>query len=75
MNSGLHLLVDQGYYDLATPTHALKYNLDQLPLTPEPRARIRVNMYHAGHMIYLHEPSGRRFRENVVSFIRETDRR
>jgi len=31
-------------------------------------------MYDAGHMMYLHEPSGRKFRENVVGFIRETDR-
>lgn len=48
MNSRLHLLVDHWYYDLATPTHALKYNLDQLRLTPEARARIRINMYHRG---------------------------
>jgi carboxypeptidase C (cathepsin A) len=74
MNPGLHLLIEQGYYDLATPTHALKYNLDQMRLTPEARARIRVNLYDAGHMMYLHEPSGRRFRESVVGFIRDTDR-
>jgi carboxypeptidase C (cathepsin A) len=74
MNPGLHLLVEQGLYDLATPTHALKYNLNQLRLTPETRARIHVNYHDAGHMMYLHEPSGRRFRENVVGFIRETDR-
>jgi len=74
MNPGLHLLVEQGFYDLATPTHALKYNLGQLRLTPEARARIRVNMHGAGHMMYLNEPSGRQFRENVVAFIRETDR-
>ncbi|MGH8242171.1 MAG: S10 family peptidase [Steroidobacteraceae bacterium] len=74
MNPGLHLLVEQGYYDLATPTHALKYNLDHLRLTPEARSRIRVNYHGAGHMMYLHEESGRRFRENIVGFIRETDR-
>ncbi len=74
MNPGLHLLVEQGYYDLATPTHALKYNLNQLRLTPETRGRIRVNYHGAGHMMYLHEESGRRFRENVVGFIRDTDR-
>jgi carboxypeptidase C (cathepsin A) len=74
MNPGLHLLVEQGYYDLATPTHALKYNLAHLDITPEARARIRVNYHGAGHMMYLHEESGRRFRENVVGFIRETDR-
>ncbi|MEX2149698.1 MAG: hypothetical protein WD793_05760 [Steroidobacteraceae bacterium] len=74
MNPGLHLLVEQGYYDLATPTHALKYNLNQLRLTPETRGRIRVNYHDAGHMMYLHEDSARRFRENVVGFIRDTDR-
>ena len=74
MNPGLHLLVEQGYYDLATPTHALKYNLNQLRLTPETRGRIRVNYHGAGHMMYLHEESGRAFRENIVGFIRETDR-
>jgi carboxypeptidase C (cathepsin A) len=74
MNPGLHLLVEQGRYDLATPVHALKYNLDRLRLTPETRGRIRVNYYDAGHMMYLHEESARRFRENVVGFIRETDR-
>jgi carboxypeptidase C (cathepsin A) len=74
MNPGLHLLVEQGYYDLATPTHALKYNLNQLRLTPETRGRIRVNYHGAGHMMYLHEESGRAFRENIVGFIRDTDR-
>jgi carboxypeptidase C (cathepsin A) len=68
------LLVEQGRYDLATPVHALKYNLDRLRLTPETRGRIRVNYYDAGHMMYLHEDSARRFRENIVGFIRETDR-
>jgi carboxypeptidase C (cathepsin A) len=74
MNPGLHLLVEQGYYDLATPSHALKYNLNQLRLTPETRGRIRVNYHGAGHMMYLHEESGRAFRENIVGFIRDTDR-
>jgi carboxypeptidase C (cathepsin A) len=74
MNPGLHLLVEQGYYDLATPTHALKYNLDHLRLTPEARKRVRVNYHDAGHMMYLNESAARRFRDNVVGFIRETDR-
>ena len=73
MNPGLHLLVEQGYYDLATPTHALKYNLDRLRLTPEARRRIHVNYHGAGHMMYLNGESARNFRENVVGFIRETD--
>ena len=74
MNPGLHLLVEQGLYDLATPTGALKYNLDHLRLTPDARKRIHVNYYVSGHMMYVHPESGLRFRENVVGFIRETDR-
>lgn len=74
MNPGLHLLIEQGLYDLATPTMALKYNLDQLRLTPEARQRIHVNYHDAGHMMYLNAPAARRFRDNVVGFIRDTDR-
>ena len=74
MNPGLHLLVEQGLYDLATPTFALKYNLDHLRLTPEARKRIRVNYHEAGHMMYTNAQAARNFRNNVVGFIRDTDR-
>lgn len=74
MNLGLHLLVEQGLYDLATPTMALKYNLYHLRLTPEARQRIHVNDHGAGHMMYLNAPSARRFREDFVGFIHATDR-
>ena len=74
MNPGLHLLVEQGRYDLATPAFALKYNLDHLRLTPEARQRIHVNYHDAGHMMYIHAPAAQRFREDVVGFIRDTDR-
>lgn len=74
MNPGLHLLIEQGIYDHATPTLALKYNLDHLKLTPEARSRIRVNYHAAGHMMYLNLPIAAQFRSNLVGFIRETDR-
>jgi carboxypeptidase C (cathepsin A) len=74
MNPGLHLLVEQGRFDLATPTQALKYNLNRLRLTPEAHARIHVNYHEAGHMMYIHQDSARKFRDDVVGFIKETDR-
>ncbi len=74
MNPGMHLLVEQGWFDLATPAFALKYNLDHLRLTPEARQRIRVDYHEAGHMMYVNAPAARRFRDDVVGFIRETDR-
>ena len=73
-NPRLELLVEQGRFDLATPTHALKYNLDHLRLPPGGRERIHVNFYEAGHMMYLNSDAGRRFRESVAGFIRDTDR-
>ncbi len=73
-NPALQLLVEQGRFDLATPAYALKYNMDHLRLPPGGRERIHVNFHDAGHMMYLNADAARQFRENVVGFIRETDR-
>jgi carboxypeptidase C (cathepsin A) len=73
-NPGLHLLVQQGYYDLATPTLATKHYIAHLDITEETRKRIRMELYEAGHMMYLHEPSMKKFRKDLASFIRDTDR-
>ncbi|MEJ2514277.1 MAG: carboxypeptidase [Gammaproteobacteria bacterium] len=73
-NPGLHLLVQQGYYDLATPVLATKHDVAHLDIPPEARERIRIALYEAGHMMYLHEPSMKQYREDLASFIRDTDR-
>ncbi len=74
MNPGLHLLVQQGWYDLATPFFATKHDIEHLDITPEARSRIRMEYYDAGHMMYLHGPSMRKFRDDLAGFIRATDR-
>jgi carboxypeptidase C (cathepsin A) len=74
MNPGLHVLVQQGWYDLATPFLATKMDLDHLRIAPEARKRIQVELYDAGHMMYVHEPSMQKFRDDLVGFIRATDR-
>jgi len=74
MNPGLHVLVQQGWYDLATPALATKHDIAHLDIPPGARDRIRMEFYEAGHMMYLHGPSMRKFREDLASFIRETDR-
>jgi carboxypeptidase C (cathepsin A) len=35
---------------------------------------VDIQYYDAGHMMYLHEPSMRKFREDVAGFVRRTDR-
>ncbi len=74
MNPGLHVLVQQGWYDLATPYFVMQYDIDHLRITPEARKRIRTEYYEAGHMMYLHAPSMRKYRDDLAQFIRATDR-
>jgi len=73
-NPGLHLLVLQGYYDLATPWLATRNDIAHLDITPEARKRISIDYFDAGHMMYLHEPSMKKFRQDVAGFVRDTDR-
>ena len=74
MNPGLHLLVQQGWYDLATPHLVMKHDIDHLRIPPEARKRIRIEHYEAGHMMYLHGPSMQKFRDDLAGFIGATDR-
>lgn len=74
MNPGLHLLVQQGYYDMATPIGATRYDINHLDIPAEARERIHMDYYEAGHMMYLHEPSLKKYRDDLAEFIRETDR-
>ena len=61
-NPGLNVLVLQGYYDLATPYLATKNDVAHLDITPEARKRVDIQYYDAGHMMYLHAPSMKKFR-------------
>ena len=74
MNPGMQVLVQQGWYDLATPWLATRYDLEHLDITPEARKRIRFEHYDAGHMMYVNGPSLEKFRDDLAGFIRDTDR-
>ena len=69
-----HALPQQGWYDRATPALTTKHCIEHLRITPDARKRIRTEHYEAGHMMYLHEPSMRKFRDDLAGFIRDTDR-
>jgi len=74
MNPGLHVLVQQGYYDLATPLLASRHDVEHLDIPEEARGRIRFELYEAGHMMYLNGPSMKKFRDTLAQFIRDSDR-
>ena len=73
-NPGLHLLVQQGYYDLATPIGATNHDIRHLDIPSEARERIVMDYYEAGHMMYLHQESLEKYREDLARFVRDTDR-
>ena len=75
MNPHMGVLVQQGYYDLATPQVATEYAIEHMDLTPGQRERIVMAYYEAGHMMYLHPPSLKKYKDDLAAFIIETTAR
>jgi carboxypeptidase C (cathepsin A) len=69
-NPSMRVLVQQGYYDLATPHLATEYFMDHLDIPDELRDNIEYATYEAGHMMYIHEPSMVKFKDDLARFIR-----
>jgi carboxypeptidase C (cathepsin A) len=69
-NPSMRILVQQGYYDLATPHLASEYFIDHLDIADELRKNVEIAYYEAGHMMYIHEPSMSKFKEDLALFIR-----
>ena len=65
----MRVLVQQGYFDLATPFFVLDYVLSHMDLDAEQRARINVEMYEAGHMMYVHPPSLAKYKRDLATFV------
>jgi len=69
-NPSMRVLMQQGYYDLATPHMATEYYIDHMDLPDELRDNITLEYYEAGHMMYIHEPSMVKFKEDLAKFVR-----
>jgi carboxypeptidase C (cathepsin A) len=74
-NPNLRVLVLNGYYDLATPFLATEYVMSHLGLEKDLRSHVEMTYYDAGHMMYVHEPSLKKFKEDVGGFIERTSGR
>ncbi|MBT8048573.1 MAG: carboxypeptidase [Xanthomonadales bacterium] len=68
-NPDMKVLVQQGYFDLATPFRATEYFIDQMPLPEALRANVSIKYYEAGHMMYVHPPSLKQFRQDLAGFV------
>jgi len=67
-NPNLRVYVAAGYYDLATPFHAIEYTLDHSITHPDARQRINVGYYESGHMVFTHRASLEKLRGDLVGF-------
>ena len=73
-NPNLKVLVLQGTYDLGTTFLATEYMVSHLNLRKDLRSNIEIKYYEAGHMMYIHEPSLKKFKNDIATFIDGTSR-
>ena len=70
---GLKVMVNGGYYDLATPFYEGWYEMHHLQIPTTLQSNIEYHYYPSGHMVYAHEESLKALHDNVAAFIRHTD--
>jgi carboxypeptidase C (cathepsin A) len=68
-NPHLHVEVENGLYDLATPFFATEYTMTHLGLPENLQKNIKLQYYDAGHMMYLHEEDLAKLKTNIASFL------
>ena len=73
-NPKLKVMVNGGYYDLATPFYAAEYEDKHLPIPDSLAKNIQYDWYQSGHMVYVREQSLEKLHSNVVAFIESTDK-
>jgi carboxypeptidase C (cathepsin A) len=68
-NPQLKILLNAGYFDLATPFYQGVYEMQHLPIPADLQKNIEFEFYESGHMVYAHEASLKAIHENVAGFI------
>lgn len=66
-NPHLKIFVANGYYDLATPFAAAEYTFSRLLPTIR-QQNVILEYYEGGHMMYVHEPSLEKLRQDLLQF-------
>ncbi len=69
INPHLRVLVNNGYYDLATPFFATQYTFSHLGFDPTYASRVSMAYYHAGHMMYVRRADRQELKANIARFI------
>ncbi|MGB6788120.1 MAG: hypothetical protein WBE20_08300 [Candidatus Acidiferrales bacterium] len=72
-NPNLKVLLNAGYYDLATPFYEGVYEMEHLPIPQSLVKNIEFRFYQSGHMVYAHEPALKQLHDNAAAFISSTE--
>ena len=72
-NPRLKVMVNGGYYDLATPFYAAYYEDKHLPIPESLVKNIEYDWYESGHMVYVRDESLQQLHDRVAAFIRSTE--
>jgi carboxypeptidase C (cathepsin A) len=71
-NPRLRIMVNGGYYDLATPFFAAEYEEKHLPIPQSLAKNIEYDWYESGHMVYVRDESLKQLHDRVAAFIKST---
>jgi carboxypeptidase C (cathepsin A) len=71
-NPRLKVMVNGGYYDLATPFFAAQYEEKHLPIPQSLAKNIEYDWYESGHMVYVRDESLKQLHDRVAAFITRT---
>ena len=71
-NRDLRVFVGSGYYDLSTPWLGTEYAISHMGLDPELRSHVTINVYPAGHAIYIDPDARAQLCHDVAAFIQTT---
>ncbi|MBS0277069.1 MAG: peptidase S10 [Proteobacteria bacterium] len=69
-NPDLKVMLNGGYFDLATPYYQGWYEMHQLPIPQSLASNISYHYYQSGHMVYAHQASLKEMHDAVAAFIR-----
>ncbi len=72
-NPRLRVMVNDGYYDLATPFFAAEYEEEHLPIPASLTTNIEYDWYESGHMAYVRDECRKQLHDRVAAFIKNAD--
>ena len=70
-NPDLKVMLNSGYFDLATPFFEGIYEMHHLPIESSLQKNIEIKHYLSGHMVYAHQASLKELHDNVAAFIQK----